>query len=82
MGESGKTEVVKDKASEKKEPGKKVISSFWEGLKSEFTKITWPSRETVGKQTVAVTIICAVMAALIAVLDYVFGLGLNFIQNL
>ncbi|WP_081668384.1 preprotein translocase subunit SecE [Butyrivibrio sp. MC2013] len=86
MGESNNTvESTSSKksanSSDKKVAGDKV-KSFWAGLKAEFGKIVWPSRETVGKQTVAVVVVCIVVGALIAALDYGFEAGLNFLQNL
>jgi preprotein translocase subunit SecE len=81
--------VKKVKSSDKKagkssdnkaEKGK--AKSYWEGLKAEFGKIVWPTRATVGKQTLAVFVVCVIAGAIIAVLDYGFGAGLNFLQSL
>ncbi len=53
---------------DKKEAPKK---SRFEGLKSEFDKIIWTDRSTLGKQTAAVVSITAVMAVIITLLDSV-----------
>ena len=50
-------------ASKEKKTNKK---SFYSGLKAEFNKIVWPTREDVGRETVAV-------------LDLVISYGLSFI---
>ena len=92
-----KTNVSKSSEKQKSAPEKKgesnalirwlkskkdKISAFWKGLKSEYPRIAWPTREVVGKQTFAVVVICAIVAALIGILDYGFGAGLNFLQTL
>jgi len=86
MAESNKTEEVKskkvEKSSDKKNSIFKRIGTFWTGLKAEFGKISFPTKETVGKQTLAVVVVCVIVSALIAVLDYGFEAGLNFLQSL
>ena len=59
----------------KKRKGKK--ESWWKGLKSEWNKIIWPDRKTLGKQTVAVVAISAVVCVLITLID---SLGLQLVQ--
>ena len=53
--------------------------SFFKGLKAEFNKIVWPDQETVGKQTVVVLAVTAVLGLIIAVLDFIIKWGLSFI---
>ena len=65
---------------------KKSKRSFFKGIKSEFKKITWPTKDDVLKQTLVVTVITVVVVsviccALIALLDYAFGFGMNFITS-
>ncbi len=57
-------------------------SSFFKGVKAEFNKIVWPTREDVTKQTTAVIIISVIVGALIAVFDYAFGYLINFITKI
>lgn len=45
--------------------------SWFKGLKSEFNKIVWTDKKTLGKQTVAVVAITIVLGAVIAVMDSV-----------
>ena len=53
--------------------------SFVKGVKAEFSKIVWPDQETVGKQTVVVLAVTAVLGLIIAVLDFIIKWGLSFI---
>lgn len=56
--------------------------SFFQGVKTEFKKIVWPSKEQVMKQAVAVVIVAVVIGIVIAVLDAAFGAGLNALMGL
>ncbi len=63
-------------ASKEKKTNKK---SFYSGLKAEFNKIVWPTREDVGRETVAVLACSVALGLIIAVLDLVISYGLSFI---
>ena len=69
-------------AAEKKENAVSRVSNFAGGVKAEFQKISWPTRAAVGRQTVAVVCVSVVTGALIAVLDYMFEMGMNFLFSL
>ncbi len=56
--------------------------SFFKGVKAEFNKITWPDRDSLIKESVAVVCISAVLAALIALFDTAIQYGINFISTL
>lgn len=56
-----------------------VKKSWWDGLKSEFEKIIWPTRESVAKQTGAVVVVSVVVGILIAAIDTVVKYGINFL---
>lgn len=56
MGETKSAESTKKKG-------------FFSNVKSEFGKIIWPSKNTVAKQSFAVIVISAILAAFIACLD-------------
>ena len=60
----------------------KKSKGWFKGLKAEFHKITWTSKDDVTKQTVAVVVVSVICCALIAVLDYAFEYGMNFITSL
>ncbi len=53
--------------------------NFFKGVKTEFGKIVWPDRETVGKETAAVLACSVALGLIIAVLDLVIKFGLSFI---
>ena len=55
---------------------------FFDGVKAEFKKISWPDRSSLGKQTAAVIIISVIVGALIAVLDMAFQYGFNFLTSI
>lgn len=63
-------------------PAKSTKPSFWKGVKAEFKKISWPDRDSVFKQSVAVVGISVVLGAMIAVLDFVMQYGVNFLKSL
>lgn len=67
---------MEETTNAKKAPKK----SFFKGLKTEFKKIVWPDKETVGKQTVAVITVSVALGLVIALLDVVIKWGLNFIM--
>ncbi len=54
--------------------------SFFKGVKTEFGKIVWPDRETVGKETAAVLACSLALGLIIAILDLVIKFGLSFIM--
>ena len=55
---------------------------FWDGVKAEFKKISWPDRQSTLKQSVAVVAISVVVGVIIAVLDYFIQYGVNFLTSL
>ena len=52
---------------------------FAKGLKSEFSKIIWPNKETLAKQAVVVTLISVILGGIIALLDLVMQYAINLI---
>lgn len=56
-----------------------VVKSWFKGLKAEFKKIIWPDKKSLGKQTVAVVIITAILSVIIALLDAIVKFGINLI---
>ncbi|WP_022765111.1 preprotein translocase subunit SecE [Butyrivibrio sp. XPD2006] len=57
------------------------IGAFFKGVKAEFARIIWPTRDDVIKQTTAVVVVSVIACALIALLDYAFEYGMNFITS-
>lgn len=66
--------------SAKSEGASKPIK-FWDGVKAEFKKITWPDKDALLKQSVAVVIISVVVGAIIAILDFGLQYGVDFITT-
>jgi len=54
----------------KKEDNKGSKVGFFQGVKTEFKKIIWPDRDTLGRQLLAVVCVTVVMGILIAVIDF------------
>ena len=61
------------------EDKKKVKPSFFDGVKAEFKKISWPDQNDLLKQSVAVVAVSLVVGAIIAVMDLLIQYGVNFI---
>ncbi len=62
--------------------GNSRIVNWFNGLKSEFQKITWLDRVSVGKQTLAVIIVTVILAVIIAVLDFGIQHGVELLTRL
>ena len=56
--------------------------SFFKGVKAEFKKISWPDKDSLLKQSIAVVCISIVLGAIIAVLDFVMQYGVDIITSL
>ncbi len=50
---------------------------WFKGLKSEFKKIAWESREDVTRETIAVVLISLVLGILITLIDSALQLGID-----
>lgn len=75
MGDSSEKQPKKNAGNEQK-------TSFWQGVKAEYRKITWPDKESTLKQSVVVTVISIVLGLIIAVIDYAAKYGVNFLTTL
>lgn len=62
--------------SEKKNSG---LQDFFKGLKTEYNKIIFPTRQDIIKETIATIVVSLLVGALIAVLDLIMKTGLGFI---
>lgn len=58
-----------------------AIVSFFKGVKAEFNKISWPDKDSLWKQSVAVVCTTFVVGAIIAVLDFLIQYGVDFITT-
>ncbi|MCD8150060.1 MAG: preprotein translocase subunit SecE [Clostridiales bacterium] len=68
MGESKKKETAR--------------GSWFKGLQAEFHKITWPDKQSLLRQTVAVIVVSVILGVIIAVLDLGIQNGVDFLVNL
>lgn len=68
MGEMANTTTEK--------PSKK---NWFKGLKSEFSKIVWPNKDTLTKQSVAVITVTAILGIFIYALDLLIERGISIL---
>ncbi len=57
-------------------------TSWFAGLKAEFSKIIWPDKKSLTRQTVAVVAASVILGLIIAVLDVIIKYGVDFLVNL
>ncbi len=57
-------------------------SNWFTGLKAEFRKIIWPTKEQLAKETTAVVIASVILGLVIAMLDFFIQYGVEFLVNL
>lgn len=60
----------------------KKSAGWFKGLKAEFHKIVWESRETVQKQTIAVLVVSIILGVIIAIIDMILQYGVDFLTSL
>ena len=58
---------------------KSRIKTWWTGVKAEFSRIIWPDKATIIRQTVVVVVITIIVGVLISLIDSVVQLGLDAI---
>ena len=58
---------------------KKQKKNWFKGLKAEFSKIIWPDRQSLTKETVAVLAVSVLLGVMIAVVDLIVRFGIEFI---
>jgi preprotein translocase subunit SecE len=54
-------------------------TSWFTGLKTEFSKIFWPDRKSLVRQTIAVVAVSVVVGLIIALMDWAIQYGVDFI---
>lgn len=72
MGESAKA----DKAT------KQTKQNFFKNVKAEFKKIAWPGKKDISKQAIAVVCVSVVTGGIIAIIDFLFQYGIDFLTTL
>lgn len=56
--------------------------NWFTGLKAEFKKIIWPTKESLARQTTAVVIVSVIVGLIIAILDTGIQYSVNILVNL
>lgn len=56
--------------------------NWFTGLKAEFGKIIWPTKESLARQTTAVVVVSVIVGLIIAILDTAIQYGVNVLVNL
>jgi len=54
-------------------------TSWFKGMKAEFKRISWPTRDTLTKETIAVVFISVLLGVIITVIDLIVRTGIEFI---
>ena len=55
---------------------------FFRDIKSEMKKVVWPTKKHVINNTIIVTVVVAIAAIILSLLDLIFGFGLGmFLQT-
>ena len=65
--------------SSNEEKSNTLKRSWFQELKGEFRKITWLDKNSLARQSVAVVISTVVLGCIIAMVDWLIQVGLNFI---
>ncbi|MCI6914107.1 MAG: preprotein translocase subunit SecE [Lachnospiraceae bacterium] len=65
--------------SENKETSPTLKRSWFQNLKLEFKKITWPTKQRLVREVLVVLISAVLLGAMIALIDWLLKLGLQFI---
>lgn len=53
--------------------------SWFKGLKAEFSKIVWPDKESLAKQSATVIVISVILGVIISILDLVVKYGVEIL---
>lgn len=65
--------------SKNEEKSNALKRSWFQEMKGEFKKITWLDRQSLAKQSVAVIVSSIALGCIIAIVDWLIQIGLNFI---
>lgn len=65
--------------AKEKAPEAKGVQAFFKGVKTEYNKIVFPTKQDVTKETIATIVISVLVGVMIAVLDMIMKTGLGFI---
>ena len=79
MENETKAPVKNAEGTEQKENIFKRMISFVKGVKAEFQKIIWPSREDLTKETIAAVSVSVVLGLIIAIIDALVRSGVGLL---
>ena len=65
--------------ADKKENTPALKRSWFQELKAEFGKNTWPTKKNLFRQSVAVIVVAVLLGVMIVLLDYLITFGLGYI---
>ena len=65
--------------SDKKETSPALKRSWFQELKAEFKKISWPGKSQLFKETTVVLAVAIFIGLLISVVDWLLNMGLQYI---
>ena len=54
--------------------------SFFDGVKAEWSKVIWPNKDDLTKQTIAVVAVTVVVGIIISLLDTALQYGVNLLS--
>ena len=63
-------------------PAKTAKPNFFKGVKVEFKKISWPDKDSLIKQSIAVTCVSVVVGVIIAVRAFFMQYGVDILTSL
>ena len=75
LNKDSKEQLSNHSQVSKSKKGKAKKNSFFKEVSAEFKKISWPKKETLFKQSVAVICVSAVVGLVITLLDTVIKFG-------
>ncbi len=71
--------MEKSTTGKEKKAKKGGLKNVLSNLKTEFSRIIWPSKDSLTKSTVAVLISSVALGIIIAVIDMIIKFGLGFV---
>lgn len=77
----GSSDVASKNSKTKKSKAVKKTSKF-KGLKSEFKRISWPTKKETAGSTIAVVVVSIILCVIIAVVDSFIQNGLNLLFSI
>ena len=72
-------EITEEKAEAKTQPLK--LGDFLKEVKTEFLKITWPSKDQVTREFISVLLLVAALTGTIYLIDKIFEFIVNFFRG-